>query len=73
MSYHLLRELEQLPSLLEKLEEEIDQLQSQVSDAEFFNQSHVVTQKVLTELSEKEQTLETAFERWQELETLKNG
>ncbi|KOY63660.1 ABC transporter ATPase [Photorhabdus heterorhabditis] len=73
MSYHLLRELEQLPSLLEKLEEEIEQLQSQVSDTEFFNQPHVVTQKVLTELSEKEQALETAFERWQELETLKNG
>ncbi|NHB91666.1 ABC transporter ATP-binding protein [Photorhabdus cinerea] len=73
MSYHLLRELEQLPSLLEKLEEEIEQLQSQVSDTEFFNQPHVMTQKVLTELSEKEQALETAFERWQELETLKNG
>ncbi|EQB99904.1 ABC transporter ATPase component [Photorhabdus temperata subsp. temperata M1021] len=36
MSHHLLRELEQLPSLLEKLEEEIGQLQSQVSDTEFF-------------------------------------
>ncbi|WP_445493941.1 ABC transporter ATP-binding protein [Photorhabdus sp. SF281] len=73
MSYHLLRELDQLPSLLEKLEEEIDQLQSQVSDTEFFNQSHAVTEKILTELSEKEQTLEAVFDRWQELETLKNG
>ncbi|MCC8462942.1 ABC transporter ATP-binding protein [Photorhabdus bodei] len=71
MSYHLLRELEQLPSLLEKLEEELDQLQSQVSDPEFFNQPHVITQKILTELSQKEQALEAAFDRWQELETLK--
>ncbi|TNH41980.1 ABC transporter ATP-binding protein [Photorhabdus luminescens] len=73
MSHHLLRELEQLPSLLEKLEEELEQLQSQVSDPEFFNQPHVVTQKTLTELSEKEQALEAAFDRWQELETLKNS
>ncbi|TDB53459.1 ABC transporter ATP-binding protein [Photorhabdus luminescens] len=73
MSYHLLRELEQLPSLLEKLEEELEQLQSQVSDPEFFNQPHGVTQKTLTELSGKEQALEAAFDRWQELETLKNS
>ncbi|OCA54190.1 ABC transporter ATP-binding protein [Photorhabdus namnaonensis] len=73
MSHHLFRELEQLPSLLEKLEEELDQLQSQVSDPEFFNQPHVVTQKILTELSEKEQALEAAFDRWHELETLKNS
>ncbi|TDB58620.1 ABC transporter ATP-binding protein [Photorhabdus khanii] len=73
MSYHLLRELDQLPSLLEKLEEEINQLQSQVSDTEFFNQPHAVTGKILTKLSEREQALEVAFDRWQELETLKNG
>ncbi|MCC8420536.1 ABC transporter ATP-binding protein [Photorhabdus thracensis] len=73
MSHHLLRELEQLPSLLEKLEEEIDQLQSQVSDTEFFSQPHAETKKILTKLSEREQALEAAFDRWQELETLKNG
>ncbi|MDC9597386.1 ABC transporter ATP-binding protein [Xenorhabdus anantnagensis] len=73
ISYHLLRELEQLPSLLEKLEEEIDKLQSQVSDPDFFNQSHEITQNVLNELANKEQELEKAFDRWQELEMMKNG
>ncbi|MBD2782088.1 ABC transporter ATP-binding protein [Xenorhabdus szentirmaii] len=73
ISYHLLRELEQLPSLLEKLEEEIEKLQSQVSDSEFFNQPHEVTQNVLNELTNKEQELEKAFDRWQELEMMKNG
>ncbi|MBD2785316.1 ABC transporter ATP-binding protein [Xenorhabdus sp. DI] len=73
ISYHLRRELEQLPLLLEKLEAEINQLQSQVSDPEFFNQSHEITQHVLNELANKEQELETAFDRWQELETMKNG
>ncbi|CDG21811.1 ABC transporter ATP-binding protein uup [Xenorhabdus poinarii G6] len=73
LSYHLRRELEQLPSLLEKLEEALDKLQSQVSDPEFFNQSHDVTQNVLNELASKEQELEKAFDRWQELEMMKNG
>ncbi|PQQ24680.1 ABC transporter ATP-binding protein [Photorhabdus hindustanensis] len=73
MSHHLLRELERLPSLLEKLEEELDQLQFQVSDPDFFSQPHVVTQKILTELSDKERALEAAFDRWHELETLKNN
>ncbi|MDC9588400.1 ABC transporter ATP-binding protein [Xenorhabdus sp. XENO-10] len=73
ISYHLLRELEQLPSLLEKLEEETDKLQSQVSDPDFFNQSHEITQNVLNELANKEQELEKAFDRWQELEMMKNG
>lgn len=73
ISYHLRRELEQLPSLLEKLEEEIEKLQSQVSDTEFFNQSHEITQNVLNELANKEQELEKAFDRWQELEMMQNG
>ncbi|WP_340614812.1 ABC transporter ATP-binding protein [Xenorhabdus thailandensis] len=73
ISYHLLRELEQLPLLLEKLEEEINKLQSQVSDPEFFNQSHEITQNVLNELANKEQELEKTFDRWQELEIMKNG
>ncbi|MEX0446018.1 ABC transporter ATP-binding protein [Xenorhabdus sp. SGI246] len=73
ISYHLLRELEQLPSLLETLEQEIEQLQTQVSDPEFFNQSHEITQNVLQKLADKEQELEKAFDRWQELEMMKNG
>ncbi|MBD2814064.1 ABC transporter ATP-binding protein [Xenorhabdus sp. Flor] len=73
ISYHLLKELEQLPSLLETLEQEIEQLRTQVSDPEFFNQSHEITQNVLQELADKEQELEKAFDRWQELEMMKNG
>lgn len=35
MSYHLLRELEQLPAQLEQLEADIAQLQAAVGDADF--------------------------------------
>ncbi|MEX9753659.1 ABC transporter ATP-binding protein [Providencia vermicola] len=73
ISYHLLRELEQLPSKLEQLENEIETLQATISDADFFNQPHDVTEKTLNALAEKEQALEQAFDRWQELELLKNS
>lgn len=73
LSYKLQRELEQLPSLLESLDEEIQQLQSQVSAPEFFNQPHHETDKVLKLLAEKEHALEEAFERWQTLEAMQSG
>lgn len=73
ISYHLLRELEQLPSKLEQLETEIEKLQAIVGDADFFNQPHDETEKTLSKLTEKEQELEKAFDRWQELELLKNS
>ena len=73
ISYHLLRELEQLPSKLEQLEGEIEALQAAIGDADFFNQPHDITEKTLNTLAEKEQALEQAFDRWQELELLKNG
>lgn len=70
LSYKLQRELETLPSLLEQLEEEIALLQEEVNTPEFFAQSVEQTQPVLDKLSEKEQELETAFERWEELEAI---
>ncbi|MEQ4673617.1 ABC transporter ATP-binding protein [Providencia vermicola] len=73
LSYNLLRELEQLPAKLEELETEIEALQVKVGDADFFNQPHDVTEQTLSQLAAKEAELELAFDRWQELELLKNG
>ncbi|QRG77670.1 ABC transporter ATP-binding protein [Citrobacter sp. R56] len=73
LSYKLQRELEQLPQQLEELEAKLETLQAQVADAAFFSQPHEHTQKVLADLSEAEQELEQAFERWEYLEALKNG
>ncbi|MCL9783108.1 ABC transporter ATP-binding protein [Vibrio sp. S4M6] len=70
LSYKLQRELESLPARLEELEEQIDTLQAQVNDPEFFSQSVEVTQPVLDQLSAHEQELEIAFERWEELEAM---
>ena len=73
LCYNLQRELEQLPQKLEELEAQLQNLQEQVADPSFFGQSHDHTQQVLAQLSEAEQALETAFERWEYLEGLKNG
>lgn len=73
LSYNLQRELEQLPQRLEQLEADLGVLQAKVADADFFNQPHDTTQKVLAEMSAAELALEEAFERWEYLEALKNG
>ncbi|MDL4913416.1 MAG: ABC transporter ATP-binding protein [Enterobacterales bacterium endosymbiont of Blomia tropicalis] len=73
LSYNLTRELEQLPQKLEQLEGRIGELQAKMSHPDFFSQPHDKTQPVLDELAQTEQELETAFTRWEELESLKNG
>ncbi|AXF76194.1 ABC transporter ATP-binding protein [Erwinia tracheiphila] len=73
MSYNLQHELEQLPAQMEALEADLTSLQVQVADAAFFSQPREVTQPVLDALSQTEQALEAAFERWEYLESLKNG
>ncbi|MFA0088246.1 ABC transporter ATP-binding protein [Vibrio sp. E150_011] len=70
LSYKLLRELEALPALLEQLEDELGTLQEVVNDAEFFSKPVEETQPVLDKLSAKEQELDVAFERWEELEAM---
>lgn len=72
LSYKEQRELEQLPLLLEELEEKLTALQDEVSRPEFFGQSHEYTSTKLQELADKEQELEMAFLRWEELEAKKN-
>ena len=68
LSYKLQRELDQLPAKMEALEEEIEQLQGQMEDPEFFSKPSDETSSVLTRLAEAEAELEVCFERWAELE-----
>ncbi|WP_249960953.1 ABC transporter ATP-binding protein [Histophilus somni] len=72
LSYKERLELEQLPQLLEELEEKITALQMEISDVDFFQQPHEYTSTKLQTLADMEQDLETAFLRWEELEEKKN-
>ena len=72
LSYKELRELEQLPQLLEDLEEKITALQTEIGDPNFFQQAHDVTDAKLKALADAEAELEMAFMRWEALEEKKN-
>ncbi|MFY8273402.1 ABC transporter ATP-binding protein [Pseudoalteromonas sp. SSDWG2] len=72
LSYKLKRELEQLPSLVEELEEAIDTMQQEVNSSDFFKQDNEITSAKLNQLAELESKLEVAFTRWEELEELQN-
>lgn len=73
LSYNLSRELEQLPTQMEALEAKIGQLQATMAEADFFSRPHDKTQPIIDQLAAVEQELNTAFERWEYLENLKNG
>ena len=64
--------MEQLPQLLEDLEEKITALQTEIGDPSFFQQAHDVTDGKLKALADAEAELETAFMRWEVLEEKKN-
>ncbi|MEG9499158.1 ABC transporter ATP-binding protein [Mannheimia indoligenes] len=73
LSYKDQRELEELPAKMEALEAEIEALQSEVNSADFFSKDQVYTNEKLQQLADTESALEQAFERWEELENIKNG
>lgn len=72
LSYKLKLELEQLPSKVEQLEIALEAQQVVVNDPDFFKQDADSTTKALNHLAQLESDLEAAFERWEELEELKN-
>lgn len=71
LSYKLQLELDNLPKLMEALEQEIATLETVVNDANFYSQSADVVNEKLQLLADKESQLEAYFERWEELESLK--
>jgi len=68
LSYKLKRELNALPDRITKLEKRIAALHSQVGAAEFYKGAREDVQSRLSELADAEQQLETAVNRWAELE-----
>ena len=68
LSYHEQRELDQLPQEIDALEARIAELERQVSASEFYAQGHEITGPVLEAFSETQAKLDTALERWTELE-----
>ncbi|WP_341937031.1 ATP-binding cassette domain-containing protein [Marinimicrobium sp. C2-29] len=73
LSYKLQREFEQLPEKIEQLESELEALQQKAADPEFYAGPAEAVDDHLKQLAEKEQALESCFERWAELEDMQEG
>jgi ABC transport system ATP-binding/permease protein len=70
LSYKLQRELDALPAAIEALEQRVAAARTGASDAGFYRQPADTVQRELAALAELETALETAVERWAELEEL---
>jgi len=69
--FHEQKELKQLPSEIDQLEADINQLSEQTCAPDFYQQDAETIKKVTTELADLEQQLEEKFNRWDELEAKK--
>ena len=70
LTYKLRRELNGLPQRIRALEERVQTMEAQVNSPEFYRQAHETVQGSLLELEQMRSRLETAVERWAELESL---
>ncbi len=64
------KELEELPKVIDKLETEQTELTEQISHADFYKQDQDKIKQILENLSNIEEKLEKAYQRWDELESL---
>ena len=68
LSFNEQKELKALPRKIEKLEHQIDQLQQQLLEPGFYQQSAAIISETQQALSGHERRLEQLFERWEALE-----
>ena len=71
LSYKLQRELDQLPTAIEKLEEDKTSLEEQLADPAVFKDANKLAE-VQAQYSEVQTALEKTFTRWEELEGMAN-
>ena len=73
LSYKLQRELDALPDTIAGLEDKLAELTGVTSAANFYSQDFAVTEPVLNALAATQEALDTATERWIELEEMQQG
>ncbi len=72
LSYKLQRELDSLPEKIEGIEADIEALQKILEDPAFYDKPFEETQPILESLTQHQQSLEAATERWIELDEQQN-
>ena len=69
LSFNEQHELKKLPSEIETLEAQLEVIETQMADANFFKQEHKKVAAVTDELKALQATLTKKYERWEELES----
>jgi ABC transport system ATP-binding/permease protein len=72
LNYKEQRELAKLPEQIETLETELAELQTLVSNPEFYQQEKASVQQTLARIKTIEEELQTRYARWEELEAIEN-
>ncbi|ACE84844.1 ATP-binding cassette domain-containing protein [Cellvibrio japonicus] len=70
LSYKLQKEFDELPLTIERLEEALEHLQTEVNAPDFYNRAQADVEAKLTQLGQVQQQLDNCFERWAELEDM---
>lgn len=73
LSYKLQRELDALPATIEALERSVAEFEARVGDPGFYQQDSDEVTRTLEAMSDKQAELDTAMERWMELEAMAGG
>lgn len=73
LSYKLKRELETLPEKIAQLETAVAAAQASILDPDFYNQSQDLVQQGLDNFNQLQQDLDSALDRWVELETIQDS
>ena len=73
LSYKLQRELDGLPDTIAELEAKLAALTEETAAPGFYDQAFSVTEPILKTLAETQNALDTATERWIELEEYQSG
>ena len=74
LSFKEARELEKLPQKIEAMEREQQELYDSMADPSFYKQEAALISQARSRSEDLEQSLSTAYERWEELEAIKlNG
>jgi len=67
LSYKDQRQLDALPELIEKLEQQQSELEALISAPNFYQQDHTVSSETLEQLTAVKEKLEAAYARWEVL------
>jgi ATP-binding cassette subfamily F protein uup len=68
LGYKEQRELGMLPGVIESLEQELAEIHARMADPAFYQQARAGIAEQKTRLQEIQQELESAYQRWEELE-----